>query len=152
MCSSPLVSIRSLRVSKIRPAKSGYWSVTEGYESGDYSGALKEIEPLAKPDCPEALHLLGVMYGKGQGVTQDLVRAYALLLVAYGAGMTPVGGSGAVMPALGDDPNELEIVQFGAKLTPTQLSRAEELAFRLAPGHSADIAATIKELQLPRAR
>jgi len=52
------------------------------YDSGNYSAALKEIEPLAKPGCPQAEHLLGVMYANGQGVQRDLVRAYSLLLLA----------------------------------------------------------------------
>jgi hypothetical protein len=92
------------------------------YDTGNYGAALNEIEPLATPDCPEAEHLLGVMYGKGQGVQRDVVRAYALLLLAYSAGMAPVAGTGAIVPTLGDNPKELEIVEFGAGLTPEQLT------------------------------
>jgi hypothetical protein len=99
------------------------------YDIGDYDAALAEIAPLAKPGCPEAEHLLGVMYGKGQGVNRDPVRAYALLLVAFYEGVRPYGA--AIIPVLGSDPHESEIVQFGQTLSPEQLSKSEELALQL---------------------
>jgi TPR repeat protein len=100
------------------------------YEIGAYREALKEIEPLAKDGCAPAEHLLAVMYGMGQGVRQDPVRAYAWLLVAFSMGVTPFGG-GAGVPVLAEDPSEFEIVQFGARLSDEQLARADELASRL---------------------
>jgi len=99
------------------------------YEIGDYQRALGEIQPLASDGCAPAQHLLAVMYGKGQGVRPDPVRAYAWLLAAFSMGATPFGGADAA--ALGDDPNEFEIVQFGARLTDEQLARAEARASRL---------------------
>lgn len=104
---------------------------SEAYLRGSYDAAFKEIEPIANERCPEAEHLLGVMYAKGQGVQTDLVHAYALLLMSYSDGMTPVGGLTAV-PVVGSDFGELEIVQFGAKLTPDQIGQAEGLAINLA--------------------
>ncbi len=97
------------------------------YDTGDYGRAFKEVEPLANERCTEAEHLLGVMYAQGRGVQKDFVHAYALLLLAYSDGMAP-NGKTAVIPVLGDDEDELEIVQFGAQLTADQLDSAEILA------------------------
>jgi hypothetical protein len=132
---------------------------SHSYEIGAYFEALKEIEPLAKDNCPQAGHLLAVMFAKGQGVKQDIVRAYALLLVAFSEGVTPFGG-GAGMVVLGDDPDEFEIVQFGAHLTEGQLAEAEKLALRLVGPHAiaengaigpTGIADAIRELRPRRA-
>jgi hypothetical protein len=117
------------------------------YDTGNYSAALNEIEPLASPDCPEAEHLLGVMYGKGQGIQKDPIRAFALLLIASSNGLAPVGANGAHIPALGTDPNELEIVQFGATLTPGQLFDAERLAIHLDGRDAAAIRESMAQLQ-----
>ncbi len=84
---------------------------------------------MATPECPEAQHLLAVMYGKGEGVKQDVVRAYALLLASFSEGMTPVVGN-AVIPVLGKDQNESEIVQFAATLNRQQLWNGEKLAYK----------------------
>ncbi len=103
------------------------------YDTGQYTEAFKEIEPLANNRCVEAEHLLGVMYGKGQGVQQDMVRAYALLLLAYGDGMGGTGGrSAAGVPVLGNDADELEIVQIGARLSAEQIAQANQFALNLA--------------------
>jgi hypothetical protein len=130
------------------------------YEIGNYAEAFKEIEALATEQCPRATHLLAVMYAKGQGVKQDPVRAYALLLIAFSEGVTPFGGSetGAF---LGDDSEEFEIVQFGARLTNEQLLEAEQLAFTMVDRHAiaesgaigpTGIADAIHELDARRAR
>lgn len=129
------------------------------YASGDYLRALEEIQPLASDGCAPAQHLLAVMYGKGQGVREDPVRAYAWLLVAFAMGATPFGG-GANAARLGDDPKEFEIVQFGARLTDEQLAQAEALAARLVSPRAiaangavgpTGIADAIKELRPRRA-
>lgn len=104
---------------------------SDAYERGSYDAAFKEVEPIANERCAEAEHLLGVMYAKGQGVHLDPVHAYALFLMSYSDGMSPVGGLAAV-PVVGSDNGELEIVQFGAQLTPDQIGLAEELAINLA--------------------
>ena len=41
---------------------------SHAYDTGDYGSALKELEPLASDECPQARRLLAVMYAKGQGV------------------------------------------------------------------------------------
>jgi hypothetical protein len=102
---------------------------SEAYDRGSYHAAFTEIEPIANQRCAEAEHLLGVMYARGQGVQQDLVHAYALLLLADVDGMEPVGK--AAVPTAGDDADELEIVQFGAQLTAEQIDQAESLATKL---------------------
>jgi uncharacterized protein len=45
-------------------------------ERGDCATALKEWTPLAEQGDAFAQHNLGVMYGNGQGVPQDYVRAH----------------------------------------------------------------------------
>jgi hypothetical protein len=131
------------------------------YEVGNYAQAFKEIESLAKEQCPKAEHLLAVMYAKGQGVKRDLVRAYAWLLLAFSEGVTPFGGSGAGAPLLGDDSEEFEIIRFGAQLTDEQLVEAERLASSMVSPHAiaengavgpTGIADAIKELQSRRER
>ena len=104
---------------------------SDAYNSGDYGAAFKEVKPISNERCTEAEHLLGVMYAKGQGVPQDLVQAYALLLLADSDGMEPVGHA-TLVPSVGDDDSELEIVQFGAQLTTEQINQAERLAMKLA--------------------
>ena len=44
-------------------------------QRGDYATALKEFKPLAEQGDAIAQHNLGVMYGRGQGVTQDYKTA-----------------------------------------------------------------------------
>jgi hypothetical protein len=66
--------------------------------------------------------------------------------------MSPVGGDTPIVPVLGNDTNELEIVQFGATLPPGQLSDAEKLAFRLDPAGTAAIRESISELRPRMAR
>jgi hypothetical protein len=104
---------------------------SDAYDSGNYGAAFKELEPIANERCAEAEHLLGVMYAKGQSVQKDLIRAYALLLLAYSDGMAPVGNI-TLVPGIGSDDHELEIVQFGAQLTIDQIDQAEGWAIELA--------------------
>jgi hypothetical protein len=101
------------------------------------------------------------MYAKGQGVKQDPVHAYALLLIAFSEGVTPFGGSETGAPVLGDDSEEFEIVQFGARLTNEQLVEAEQLALTMVNRHAiaesgaigpTGIADAIHELGARRAR
>jgi hypothetical protein len=117
------------------------------YDTGDYGAAFTEIVPFATPECPEAEHLLGVMYGKGQGVQKDSVHAFALLLLAYNKGMRPFGEGVAKVPVLSPDPNEFEIVHFGATLSTSELSNAERLASHLDENDAAAIRDTMQQLR-----
>jgi hypothetical protein len=105
------------------PSPRSHW-----YEAGDYVRALEELGALADDACPQARRLLAVMAARGQGEPQDLVRAYAYLLLAFAEGVTPLGSADESAPVLGDDPNEFEIVQFGLRLSDRQLAEAEKLA------------------------
>ncbi|THD43506.1 MAG: sel1 repeat family protein [Bradyrhizobium sp.] len=104
------------------------------YDSGDYAQAFAEIEPMARTGCASAEHLLAVMYAKGQGVRQDPVSAYAWLLASFSMGATPFGGPQPT--ALGDDPNEFEIVQYGARLSNDEIAEAERMVSRLVSPHA----------------
>jgi FOG: TPR repeat, SEL1 subfamily len=44
---------------------------TDAYDAGDYETALKEFRKLAEKGDAEAQNNLGVMYAKGEGVTQN---------------------------------------------------------------------------------
>jgi hypothetical protein len=101
------------------------------YDAGKYVAAFRELVPLADARCAEAEHLVGVMYAQGRGVQQDFVKAYALLLVAYRDGMTPIPKESAV-PVFMEDGYELEVIQVGAKLTAEQLDLAEQSAKKIA--------------------
>ena len=46
------------------------------YEADDFEAALAEFRPLAEQGDAKAQFKLGVMYATGQGVAQDMVRAY----------------------------------------------------------------------------
>ena len=48
----------------------------DAYMRGDYATALKEMTPLAEQGNARAQHNLGWMYGNGEGVPQDFVRAH----------------------------------------------------------------------------
>ena len=48
----------------------------DAYDGGDYETALREWQPLAEQGTSTAQFMLGVLYGDGEGVTQDYVRAY----------------------------------------------------------------------------
>ena len=130
------------------------------YDAGDYIQALKELQALAGDTCPQARHLLAVMAARGQGGPQDLVRAYAYLLVAFSEGVTPFGSPDQRALLLGDDPNEFEIVQFGLRLNDRQLAEAEKLATHLISPHAISMTGAvgptgvqdaIKEIQPRRA-
>ena len=52
------------------------------YEAGEYDKALELMNQCADMNMPEALVLLGVMYGRGEGVEQDYAKALELLTEA----------------------------------------------------------------------
>jgi hypothetical protein len=112
------------------------------YDLGDYASALKELKPLATDQCPQARRLLAVMYAKAQGMPQNVVLAYAYLLLAFSEGVTPFGRADR-RPALGSDPNEFEIVQFGLQLSDPQLAEAEGLAKKLASSKTVSITGVV---------
>src|SRR5215469_254275 len=56
------------------------------YNDGDYSAALQTLQRLAEQDNSDAMCTLGVMYTKGQGVSQDYARALELFSRAISLG------------------------------------------------------------------
>ena len=57
------------------PAEADFNAGVAAYKQGDYATALREWHPLAKQGNAKAQSNLGVMYNKGQGVTQDYAEA-----------------------------------------------------------------------------
>jgi len=57
------------------PAHADFQKGLKAYDNKDYATALKEFTPLAKQGDADAQYILGVMYDKGQGVTQDYKAA-----------------------------------------------------------------------------
>lgn len=53
------------------PAHAGMQEGIQAYDNKDYRAALKEFLPRATTGNPEAQHYLGLMYGNGEGVTED---------------------------------------------------------------------------------
>ena len=70
-----LALIAVLLVILVGPAWAGYDEGRAAYERGDYAKALKEFRPLAEQGDTSAQHILGLMYGNGQGVPQDYAKA-----------------------------------------------------------------------------
>jgi TPR repeat protein len=58
----------------------------EAYENGDFATSFKEWRPLAAQGDARAQNSLGVMYQKGQGVTQDYAEAMRWLRLAAAQG------------------------------------------------------------------
>ena len=56
-------------------ARAGFDEGVGAYNRGDYESALNEFRPLAEQGHADAQFNLGVMYRKGQGVTQDYAEA-----------------------------------------------------------------------------
>jgi hypothetical protein len=53
----------------------GYDEARAAWSSGDYTAALKELQPLADAGDARSQNLLGVLYDKGLGVPQDRKQA-----------------------------------------------------------------------------
>ena len=53
------------------PASADFQKGFDAYERGDYATALREFRPLAEQGNAGAQNDLGVMYEKGQGVSQN---------------------------------------------------------------------------------
>src|SRR4051795_1066677 len=47
----------------------------DAYSRGDFAAALKEWQPIATAGDPQAQYNLGLLYARGQGVTQDYAQA-----------------------------------------------------------------------------
>ena len=63
-------------------AQAGFQEGLDAYNNGNYIYALDEFKPLALDGDAAAQYRLGVMYAKGQGVTQDDKQAISWFLQA----------------------------------------------------------------------
>ena len=95
------------------PASADFQKGFDAYERGDYATALREFRPLAEQGNAGAQNNLGVMYEKGQGVTQDYVRAHMWYNLATSQGDK-------------DATENRDIV--AKKMTPADVSKAKDLA------------------------
>ena len=66
-----------LALSVVRPAAADFADAIEAYDQGDYATTFAESRPLAECGDPDAQYMLGFLYERGEGVEQDLTRAYA---------------------------------------------------------------------------
>ena len=58
------------------PVVAGDWGdAIDAYDAGDYQEAFRLLEPLAEQGNAQAQYKLGLMYGSGEGVTQDYAKA-----------------------------------------------------------------------------
>ncbi len=60
------------------PAWAGYAEGRAAYDAGDYTTALLEWRPLAEAGDPAAQYGVGVMYYRGEGVSQEIGEALRL--------------------------------------------------------------------------
>ena len=47
----------------------------DAYQRGDFAAAMKEWQPIADAGDPQAQYNLGLLYARGQGVSQDYAKA-----------------------------------------------------------------------------
>lgn len=59
-------------------ARADFEAGVEAYRRGDFAAAAAEWQPLADAGNVDAQHNLGVLYGEGRGVPQDLEKAFEL--------------------------------------------------------------------------
>ena len=83
------------------------------YNKQDYATAMRLLRPLADQGNAYAQNDLGVMYAKGQGVSQDYVQAHKWLNLGAAAGNE-------------DAITNRDIV--AGKMTPAQIAEAQKLA------------------------
>lgn len=105
----PLISVLVLLSTPVLagPLESG----VAAYNHADYATAIKILEPLANQGNVDAQYTVSLMYAKGQGVTQDSVKAYMFMDL-----MARKGDKGAAADR--DD--------LAAGMTPEQLDEAKK--------------------------
>jgi hypothetical protein len=95
------------------PVRADVGAAMQAYERQEYATAAEEFQRLAEQGDPQAQHMLGRMYARGQGVVQDYVRAHMWLNLA---------AAGAI-PDATDARSQLE-----QRMTPDQVAEAQQLA------------------------
>ena len=71
------------------------------YQRGDYATVIRELRPLAEQGDAEAQYNLGVIYDRGQGVTQDYAEAVKWYRKAAEQGDARAQGNLGVMYSTG---------------------------------------------------
>ncbi len=66
----------ALAAAPAAPAPADLPAAIEAYDQGDYESAFDEAKAVAEHGDADAQYLLGYLYARGEGVRQDLVRAY----------------------------------------------------------------------------
>ncbi len=100
------------------PAWADLKAGVEAYHRGDYATALTEFRPLAQQGDADAQFILGVMYSKGQGVSQDDVQAQMWLSLAAAQSKESYRKSRDIL---------------AERMTPAQLAEAQRLAREWTP-------------------
>ena len=119
------------------------------YNDGDYATALKLWKPLAEQGDAEAQYNLGQMYQYGEGVRKDAKEAARWYRMAankhhtkaqYALGLMYANGKGVIAddkkthiwlniaPAYGDDSTDHIIEILTQRMTPADISEAQEMA------------------------
>lgn len=137
----------------------GFEAGVAAYDRGNYETALKALQPLAEAGNPAAQSDLGVMYEKGQAVSQDYEEAARWYRMAAEQGYAPAQFNLARMYGLGHgvprdyvyaymwlslaaaDGNKFEVARktrdaLEKHMTPSQVEKAKRLAAEWTPKKS----------------
>ena len=83
---TPLALAAALICGAAAPAWADVDDGFTAYEAGDYATALKEWRPLAEQGYASAQYNLGLMYGNGEGVPLNYIKAYMWTSLAKAQG------------------------------------------------------------------
>ena len=121
----------------------------DAYHNGDYKTALREWKPSAEQGDADAQYNLGVMYANGRGVDQNYKTAVKWYTLAaeqghataqYNLGGMYAGGLGVlqdnlyahmwwnIAASLGDEDASYNRDTLAEKMTPADISKAQQLA------------------------
>ncbi len=100
------------------PAWAGLDEGVAAYNRGDYATAIRVWRPLSEQGNANAQSMLGLLYGKGQGVPQDYAQAHMWYNLA--ASRLPPGDTRDIAVKSRDN--------VAMRMTPAQISEAQKLA------------------------
>ena len=128
----------AVTVCSLSAALADYEDGVSAYRRGFYATALKEFRVLAKQGDASAQFKLGLMYGKGQGVTQNLKEAVAWYRKAAKQGKVEAQNNLGLMYefGLGVTKDYKEAIKLYRKAAEQGLSSAQyDLGAMYAKGH-----------------
>ena len=82
------------------------------YNRGDYLPAIKLIRPLARAGNAKAQNVMGVMYGKGEGVARSSAKAFMWFSLAA---------------KRGDAQAKANLQEMAKEMTPAEMAHASEM-------------------------